>query len=91
MGEQNKQEKGKEKGRETRQQAPRSFYDSTMPAQIHCRQCRTLMENGICPNCGYKMYVPMDPQKRDKIRMILTGVLIAAFVVIFVAMEIAKS
>lgn len=71
-------------------QPTRSFYDSTMPQQIHCRQCKTLMENGVCPTCGYKMYVPMDPKKRDKIRLILTGIFIAAFVVIFVALQIAR-
>ncbi|MBQ8295072.1 MAG: hypothetical protein IJX87_01415 [Clostridia bacterium] len=87
----NKNEKREEVKQEETRAKSRDFYDSTMPQTLHCRKCRTEMKDGVCPTCGFKMYVPMDPKKRDKIRLILTAVMIAAFVVIFVAMQIAKS
>ena len=49
------------------------------PKQIHCKRCKTLMENGVCPNCGFKMYVPMDEKKQKKIRLISGALLIVAF------------
>lgn len=52
-----------------------------MPQQIHCRKCGTVMENGVCPKCGYKLYVPMDGKKLNRIRWIVGGICVAAFVV----------
>lgn len=52
-----------------------------MPQQIHCRKCGTVMENGVCPKCGYKLYVPMDGKKLNLIRWIVGGICVAAFVV----------
>lgn len=49
------------------------------PKQIHCKHCKTLMENGVCPNCGFKMYVPMDEKKQRRIRLILGGILLVGF------------
>ncbi len=49
---------------------------------IHCRKCRTLMENGVCPNCGHTIYVPMDKKKRERIRWIVGGTCILVFLIL---------
>ncbi len=67
-----------------------SFYSSTQPTQIHCRRCKTLMEEGKCPVCGYKTYTPMSDKKRKKVRNILTVVCLGIFVVLFVALRLWK-
>ncbi len=67
-----------------------SYYASADPKTLHCRRCNTLMEGGVCPTCGYKVYVPMDEAKRKKIRGIMTVVCLAVFVVLFVAIKLAK-
>ena len=58
------------------------IYGKDAPDQIHCRHCKTLMENGVCPSCGYKIYVPMDEKKSAKIKIALAVVLMVVFVVI---------
>lgn len=68
-----------------------SFYSSIEPETIHCRRCKTLMENGVCPTCGFKIYVPMSEEKRRKITMITTAVGFAVFIVIFVVMQFLKN
>ena len=54
----------------------------------HCRRCRTVMQKGVCPACGFKMYVPMDEKKMGKIKLILTAVGMAIFVAIFLYIQI---
>lgn len=66
-------------------------YDETMPEKIHCKRCKTLMENGVCPTCGYKIYVPMDKKKRDKISLIVAVVCMVAFLVVFIALQVKNS
>ncbi len=56
---------------------------ATEPKQIHCRRCKTLMENGVCPACGYKIYMPMDDKKRNKIRLIAAIVFVVIGVIVF--------
>ena len=68
-----------------------SHYDKHMPQTLHCRKCKTLMENGVCPNCGFRVYVPMDSKKQNKINVVLTAVLMIVFVTIFVAIQLKKS
>ena len=63
-------------------------YEDITPQQIHCRRCKTLMENGVCPTCGFRIYVPMSKEKRDKIRLIVAGVCMAIFVVLFILSQI---
>lgn len=56
----------------------------------HCRRCKTLMQNGVCPVCGFKMYVPMDEKKLGKIKLVLTTVGMAIFLAIFIYLQIKK-
>lgn len=57
----------------------------------HCPRCKTLLqEDGVCPTCGYKMYIPMDEKKRNKIKIILTAVFMVIFVVLFVILQFRK-
>ena len=50
---------------------------------VHCKRCKTPMEQGVCPTCGFRIYQPMDEKLRRKIRWILTGVCLVAFVVLY--------
>ena len=56
----------------------------------HCRKCRAVMQNGVCPTCGFKMYVPMDEKKLGKIKLVLTVVGMAIFLAIFLYIQIKK-
>ena len=59
--------------------------------RYHCPRCRTLLEeDGKCPTCGYKMYIPMDEKKRNKIRLIVAAVCIVVFIVLFVILQFKK-
>ena len=77
--------------REQRHKKRKSIYEESMPEKIHCKRCKTLMEQGVCPTCGYRIYVPMDKKKRDKIRLWVAAACIVGFVIIFVATQIANS
>jgi len=70
---------------------PKKRRNDLTPEVVHCRRCRTVMENGVCPSCGFRMYVPMDKEKQDKIKFTLTCVLMAVFVVVFVITQIIKN
>ena len=50
---------------------------------MHCRRCRTVMKNGVCPKCGFRAYVPLDGKKIAKIRLIAGGICLVIFFVIF--------
>ena len=56
--------------------------------KIYCRRCKSRMENGVCPVCGYRIYMPMDEAKIKKIRLIVAGVCIVAFLAIFLALRL---
>ncbi len=68
----------------------RGVAEGDMPEKLHCKRCKTLMENGVCPTCGFKVYIPMQAEKRNKIKLILTAVLMVAFVALFVVMQFIK-
>ncbi len=65
-----------------------SFYSSTQPTSLHCRRCKTLMEEGKCPVCGYKTYMPMTEEKRKRVKGILTAVFLGVFLVLFIALRL---
>ena len=64
--------------------------DELMPEQLHCKRCKTLMENGVCPTCGFKVYIPMETEKRNKIKLVVTAVAMVIFAVIFVVLQFKK-
>ena len=64
--------------------------ESAMPQKIHCKRCKTLMENGVCPVCGFRIYVPMDERKRKKVRIIVAAACIAVFAALFLIFGLHK-
>lgn len=74
-----------------RKKSRSSYYSSTEPQTVHCRCCKTLMENGVCPTCGFKMYVPMSEEKRNKIKTVTTAIGFVVFIVIFLIIQFSKS
>lgn len=83
------QEQRRESGASA-EKKPERAYDASMPERIHCRKCKTLMENGKCPTCGHTVYVPMDKNKQNKIKLIATIVLIVGFIIIFALTQATK-
>ena len=57
----------------------------------YCRRCKTALKNGVCPICGFKMYVPMDEKKLGKIRLVTTAVCMVLFVALFIYIQIKKN
>ena len=84
------QEQAEEKAKKEEKSAPTRKPDELMPDTLHCRRCKTVMENGVCPNCGFKVYMPMDEEQRGKIKLALTVVGFVVFIIIFVVMQIKK-
>ena len=66
-------------------QKPSSISAADTPEKIHCRRCKTLMEEGVCPVCGFKIYQPMSEEKRRKIKRIITVVALVVFAIFLVA------
>ena len=80
----------KQTNEEKKESKPYS-YGGVQPETVHCRRCKTVMENGVCPTCGFKIYVPMDEQKRKKIKAVGTAIGFAVFIVLFVVMQFMKN
>jgi len=80
-----------EKTQETPMKKSRYFgiIEDETPEKVHCRKCKTLMENGVCPNCGFHIYTPMDEGTKKKIRWIVGGVCLAVFAVLFLWAQFA--
>lgn len=76
--------------KEEAKQAKPSSHGARQPETMHCRRCRTLMEDGVCPTCGFKVYVPMSEEKRKKIKTITTAIGFAVFIVIFIILQMTK-
>ena len=68
-----------------------NLYGEHAPEQIHCKRCKTLMDKGVCPTCGFRIYVPMEKKKRDKVRLIVAAVSMLVFLALFIAIQIAQS
>ncbi|MBE5745196.1 MAG: hypothetical protein E7355_03560 [Clostridiales bacterium] len=64
--------------------------EGAQPQKIHCKRCKTLMENGVCPVCGFRIYVPMDERKRKKVRIIVAAACIAVFAALFLIFGLHK-
>lgn len=90
LAEEKIQEKPEEE-RSKRNAEQKRIYDETMPKDIHCKRCKTLMEKGVCPTCGFRIYVPMDKKKRDRTKLILAVVFMAAFLAVFIFSQIKNS
>ncbi len=56
----------------------------------HCKRCRSEMKKGVCPVCGFTMYVPIDEKKAGKIKLVLTAVGMVVFAVLFIWLQIKK-
>ena len=69
---------------------PQPAPQASQAPTYHCRRCKTVMQNGVCPTCGFKMYVPMDEKKLGKIKLVLTVVGMAIFVGIFIYLQMQK-
>ncbi|MBQ7368373.1 MAG: hypothetical protein IJW60_01525 [Clostridia bacterium] len=79
---------------ENAEQEPENQTDEYMGAPqtpvYHCKRCRSEMKNGVCPVCGFRMYVPMDEKKAGKIKLALTAVGMVVFVALFIWLQIKK-
>ena len=77
--------------KEEKKQAKPSVHGIRQPETMHCRRCRTLMEDNVCPVCGFKAYVPMSEEKRKKIKTITTAIGFAVFIVVFIILQMTKN
>lgn len=71
-------------GKKRRKSGESRTDDSAVGApagEIHCRRCKAVMKNGVCPECGYRMYVPLEDKTRKKSVLIVGVVCVAVFVV----------
>ncbi len=57
-------------------------------ATMHCKRCKSVMENGVCPVCGFRVYTPMDEGKRKKIRWIVGGICVVVFLAAFLILRL---
>ena len=56
--------------------------------KLYCRRCKgELRADGVCPVCGYRVYMPMDENKRRKIRWIVAGVCVVGFLILYCMMR----
>ena len=78
-------ENAAEESASTSTQKPQPAFQAST---YHCRRCKAAMKNGVCPTCGFKMYVPMDEKKLGKIKLVLTAVGMAIFIAIFLYIQI---
>ncbi len=51
--------------------------------KYRCKRCKTELQEGVCPVCGYKIYTPMSEEKRKRIRFIVGGVCVVIFLILF--------
>lgn len=84
MKEKTEAEEASAQAHQERMREKNKWYQDKTPEILHCRRCKSVMENGVCPTCGFRMYVPMDKEKQKKIRMILGCVCLIVFAILFV-------
>ena len=81
-------ESGENAGEETAPTLAGNTQSEQKEPTYHCRRCRTVMQKGVCPTCGFKIYVPMDEKKLGKIKILLTVIGMAIFLAIFLYIQI---
>jgi rubrerythrin len=80
-----------EKEENSKNEAPMYKTNAKMgyePEVLHCRKCGTQLKDGVCPKCGYKVYIPMDEQKVKRIRLIVGCVCVALCLVVLIILKI---
>ncbi len=77
-----------EQKKEKEKKDEKACYGEDLPETLHCKRCKTELKNGVCPVCGFHIYVPMEKKKRDKIRRNVTIVSIVIFVILFLMLKI---
>ena len=75
-------------GEENSRKSSFSLFQDKTPKILHCRRCKTEMENGTCPSCGFRAYVPMDKEKQKKIRWVLGGVCLAGLLIFYILSQL---
>lgn len=78
----------RDKGRGEEESRP---YGEDLPNILHCKRCKTVLNEGVCPVCGFKIYVPIEKEKREKTKKILTAVFLVGFAVILLLLQIHKA
>ena len=68
---------------QVRDEREKEGKDSVQAAQT-CKRCQNACINGKCSVCGYSEYQPMDEKKQRKYKLIIGGVCLALFVLIYV-------
>ncbi len=69
---------------EERQKSEGEQAESDSP---RCRRCKTRLEKGVCPACGYKEYVEMSEEKRRKIRTVVWVVGVGIFLALLLVLK----
>ena len=65
-------------------QAEKDTPSNAETPRYHCSKCGTLMqENGVCPNCGHRIYVPMEESKQKTAQTIIGVACIVIFLLIY--------
>ena len=80
-------EQGHSEEKTSKKYALFGLVEDKTPEKVHCKKCRTWLENGVCPTCGFHIYTPMDEGKKKKIRLIVGGVCIALFLGLFLWLQ----
>lgn len=68
-----------------------NLYGDDLPQILHCKRCKTVLQAGVCPVCGFKIYVPLDKKKRERTKKILTVVFLVGFALVLLLLQINKS
>ena len=51
---------------------------------LHCPKCGKVTDKGVCHSCGFRTYQPMDERTVKRVRLIVGGVLILAFIIFMI-------
>ncbi len=55
--------------------------------KLYCKRCKSVMQEGVCPVCGYRTYMPMAADKVKHVRIIVAAVSIAVFFILFLVLR----